>query len=715
MKKLTAILVSLVLAVSLLVGVGVMAGAENTDGIVQSSLNLAENVTVYVEVAIAAPTDGAYAKITTPDGKVDNQLLSDAAKNGDNYVFTAEVAVKDLAGDVTVEILNADGTTLVEAEKTSAVAYCDQYLETTPDGEFAALVGALKAYAGAALTYFSDDIIAEGATAPDLSAVADMKLQGELPAGITHKSVTLLLENETVIRHYFILEAGKLIENYKFFVDKNANGACNADEKLAAKAKTNADGSVVYYVDIEGITPNELDEVYTLGVTGTDGKTYTCAYGALTYLKRVATAEASDDMKALATALVNYNAEAGKLVGTVTFDANGGSAVANQTYEYGVNTPLVAPTSNGELTFLGWYDASGALVTEIAAKATGDIALTAKWAPADTFSSYKADVPGGALYDGYCDSHADGEDEDAFCDKCGFCISGCGMSGTSGSCTVCGKSASATTSIGVFNLYQNYGNKGKYNHGYAINSKRDGIDGVELNYSSIETNNRNQQVLKAGTVASGFTKGYTQLVYSFTLAKAGDKVANIYARTRNAAGSEVVVFTCGSKGEISVFGQSTGVSLDSTVRTYDVALDYTSLNADGTGPITVRFFVDGVLKSVITSSLPSSITTFTKNSSTVDMRYNSTGSIWIGSVDISFNSPGNVIYYPVEATVADSAPETYTYGEATALPETATREGYVFDGWYADEALTQPIDAIPANAVGGFNLYAKWIEAPEAA
>jgi len=64
---------------------------------------------------------------------------------------------------------------------------------------------------------------------------------------------------------------------------------------------------------------------------------------------------------------------------TITFNANGGSAVANKTYT--VETAafnLPTPTREG-YAFKGWKDAAGKSYTSIAKGTTGNLALTAQW------------------------------------------------------------------------------------------------------------------------------------------------------------------------------------------------------------------------------------------------------------------------------------------------------------------------------------------------
>ena len=52
----------------------------------------------------------------------------------------------------------------------------------------------------------------------------------------------------------------------------------------------------------------------------------------------------------------------------------------------------------------------------------------------------------------------------------------------------------------------------------------------------------------------------------------------------------------------------------------------------------------------------------------------------------------------------------YTYGHSVMLPTDVTRNGYRFDGWYSDEALTSKrIDFVSNTDMGNKMFYAKWI------
>ena len=54
--------------------------------------------------------------------------------------------------------------------------------------------------------------------------------------------------------------------------------------------------------------------------------------------------------------------------------------------------------------------------------------------------------------------------------------------------------------------------------------------------------------------------------------------------------------------------------------------------------------------------------------------------------------------------------KTYKTGVGVEL-QAAARIGYVFDGWYTDEAFEHKIEKIDADSKGHITVYAKWVEA----
>lgn len=53
-------------------------------------------------------------------------------------------------------------------------------------------------------------------------------------------------------------------------------------------------------------------------------------------------------------------------------------------------------------------------------------------------------------------------------------------------------------------------------------------------------------------------------------------------------------------------------------------------------------------------------------------------------------------------------------GSSIEKPATPTKAEYIFDGWYLDSGLTQPVNSFPLTINSNTTLYAKWLTAKEA-
>ena len=56
----------------------------------------------------------------------------------------------------------------------------------------------------------------------------------------------------------------------------------------------------------------------------------------------------------------------------------------------------------------------------------------------------------------------------------------------------------------------------------------------------------------------------------------------------------------------------------------------------------------------------------------------------------------------------DVASQTQMYGEVITLPDSPTREGYAFTGWYKDYACYEPWDMATDTIQSDMTLYAGW-------
>jgi len=66
----------------------------------------------------------------------------------------------------------------------------------------------------------------------------------------------------------------------------------------------------------------------------------------------------------------------------------------------------------------------------------------------------------------------------------------------------------------------------------------------------------------------------------------------------------------------------------------------------------------------------------------------------------------------VEANGDEITTQTVRYGETASVPGTPTKAGYIFEGWYTDDTLTEAYDFnTPVTDAEGTYIYAKWEEA----
>ena len=76
-------------------------------------------------------------------------------------------------------------------------------------------------------------------------------------------------------------------------------------------------------------------------------------------------------------------------------------------------------------------------------------------------------------------------------------------------------------------------------------------------------------------------------------------------------------------------------------------------------------------------------------------------------VAVDLQSPGFTVSFDSKGG-SDVPARTQMYGEALALPEEPTREGYSFTGWYKDTACYEPWDMEEDTIQSGITLYAGW-------
>lgn len=259
-----------------------------------ATLSLGGNIGVnfHMELDESVVNDeNAYMQFTLPDGDVTKVSVSDASiKNTDDktyYVFSCEVAVKEINDDITAQMIFGDGTASKEYYY-SVKEYSDSVLNGDYTDETKTLVKNMLDYGKYAKAYFNGENLTatneiNSVTADTLSDYT-MKSTGTLSNGIVYYGSSLLLESETTVRHYFKVADGTDVSGYNFSGNKGS----------------------YYYIDISGISADQLDNARD---TTTGG--YTITYSPMSYAFAVMSSDkASDSLKNVVRALYLYNQSA---------------------------------------------------------------------------------------------------------------------------------------------------------------------------------------------------------------------------------------------------------------------------------------------------------------------------------------------------------------------------------------------------------------------
>ena len=256
-----------------------------------ATLSLGGNIGVnfHMELDDSVVNDkNAYMHFTLPSGNTTKVMVSDAIMKNENsrtyYVFTCEVAAKEINDDITAQMIFGDGTASEEYSY-SVKEYSDSILNSDYSDETKTLVKKILDYGKYAKAYFSGGNLT---TTSEISSVtADMlsdytmKSIGTLSNGITYYGSSLLLESETTVRHYFKVAEGTDVSAYNFSGNKGN----------------------YYYIDITDISADKLDMACDTKIGG-----YTVTYSPMSYIYAVLSSEkASDSLKNVVRALYLYN------------------------------------------------------------------------------------------------------------------------------------------------------------------------------------------------------------------------------------------------------------------------------------------------------------------------------------------------------------------------------------------------------------------------
>ncbi len=282
------------------------------------SITLKDNIDVnyYMEMSDSVFEHDAYLEFKI-GGQTYKLNASDAAEVNENgktlYKFSCPVNAAQMSDTIETRIVIDNNTK--EEFSYSVKEYATELLSKSNEypAETIKLVKALLNYGTAAQNFFkyntdkpanaglSDtDKAVAAADFAAYKAVIKTDSANSQSNGLTYYGSSLICKSEMTVRHYFMVNEGCDINNYKFsYVNAYGN-------EVSLTPKKASDG--VYCVDINGIMARNLNSNYACKVTG---KNKTCIfeldYGPFSYSQKVIdSGNSSEELKNLVNALYWY-------------------------------------------------------------------------------------------------------------------------------------------------------------------------------------------------------------------------------------------------------------------------------------------------------------------------------------------------------------------------------------------------------------------------
>lgn len=290
------------------------------------SITLKDNIDVnyYMEMSDSVFEHDAYLEFKI-GGQTYKLNVCDAAEVNENgktlYKFSCPVNAAQMSDTIETRIVIDNKTE--EEYSYSVKEYASELLSKSNEypAETVKLVKALLNYGTAAQTFFkyntdkpANGILSDADKAVDAAdfdaykAVIKADSANGQNDGLSYYGSSLICKSEMTVRHYFILDNGSDINNYKFsYID--ADGY-----EISLTPKKASDGGV-YCVDISGIMACSLNKNYVCRVTGMDSsQIIELDYGPLSYAYSVANdKDSSIELKNLMNALYMYSEMARKV------------------------------------------------------------------------------------------------------------------------------------------------------------------------------------------------------------------------------------------------------------------------------------------------------------------------------------------------------------------------------------------------------------------
>mgnify|MGYP002432211425 FL=1 len=282
------------------------------------SITLKDNIDVnyYMEMSDSVFEHDAYLefKIAGQTYKINASDAAEVNENGKTlYKFSCPVNAAQMSDTIKTRIVIDNKTE--EEYSYSVKEYASELLSKSNEypAETVKLVKALLNYGAAAQTFFkyntdnpANGILSDADKAVDAAdfdaykAVIKAGSANGQNNGLTYYGSSLICKSEMTVRHYFMVNEGCDINNYKFsYVNADGN-------EVSLTPKKASDG--VYCVDINGIMARNLNSIFACKVTE---KNKACIfeldYGPFSYSQKVINSgNSSEELKNLVNALYWY-------------------------------------------------------------------------------------------------------------------------------------------------------------------------------------------------------------------------------------------------------------------------------------------------------------------------------------------------------------------------------------------------------------------------
>ncbi len=243
-------------------------------------------------------TDDAQVKITVAGETTAYQADSLEKSAEGYYIVPVYLAAAQMTDAIELQII-IDGN-VVETKSYTVRQYADIVLTDTTLSAYHSLVKEMLNYGAAAQTYFGYNTanlanagIAATATNEIPEVTDDVIVNGNV-SGIKYAGATLVYRDKIAVRLYFSGD----INGITFTANRKTYSPIAKDG--------------MFYVEINDILPQNLDQQITMIVADASGNTLTVTYGPMNYIVRM-NAKGSESLQELLKALYNYHLAAKEL------------------------------------------------------------------------------------------------------------------------------------------------------------------------------------------------------------------------------------------------------------------------------------------------------------------------------------------------------------------------------------------------------------------